>query len=168
MTVGAGIRIDSNSGAGTFYGLYIDSQTGQTAIWTGDGDVRFGGDVEIEKASATLKLLGTGAGGTHYLIAEASDGDEHRIDFDHQNDEIDIILNSSLGIKMTYGSPMTTKVYGTLEIEGNLNHDGNSVGFYATTPAVQQDITGSRGSNAALASLLTALETIGLITDSTT
>ena len=30
------------------------------------------------------------------------------------------------------------------------------------------DVTGSRGANAALASVLTALETLGLITDSTT
>lgn len=36
------------------------------------------------------------------------------------------------------------------------------------TPQTRITVTGSRGSNAALASLLTALESIGLITDSTT
>jgi hypothetical protein len=55
---------------------------------------------------------------------------------------------------------------GSLEIDGALNHDGSTVGFYNTTPATKQTVTGSRGGNAALASLLTALSTIGLITDS--
>lgn len=45
-------------------------------------------------------------------------------------------------------------------IEGALGVNGNA----AATP----DITGSRGSNAALASLLSALEDQGYITDSTT
>ena len=41
--------------------------------------------------------------------------------------------------------------------------------FYgSTTGTAQQTVTGSRGGNAALASLLTALATLGLIVDSTT
>lgn len=43
----------------------------------------------------------------------------------------------------------------------------NKIGFYGTTAQAKQTATGSRGGNAALASLLTALATIGLITDST-
>ena len=43
-----------------------------------------------------------------------------------------------------------------------------NVGFYNTTPIAKQTVTGSRGGNAALASLLTALASHGLITDSTT
>lgn len=42
------------------------------------------------------------------------------------------------------------------------------VGFYGTAQTAKQTVTGSRGGNAALASLLTALENIGLITDSST
>jgi hypothetical protein len=41
-----------------------------------------------------------------------------------------------------------------------------NVGFYGTSPQTKQTVTGSRGGNAALASLLTALSTLGLITDS--
>lgn len=40
------------------------------------------------------------------------------------------------------------------------------VGFLGTAPVAKQTVTGSRGGNAALASLLTALATFGLITDS--
>lgn len=41
------------------------------------------------------------------------------------------------------------------------------VGFNNTAPIAKPEVTGSRGSNAALASLCTALAAIGLITDST-
>jgi len=40
------------------------------------------------------------------------------------------------------------------------------LGFYGAATTAKQTVTGSRGSNAALASLLTALATLGLITDS--
>lgn len=40
------------------------------------------------------------------------------------------------------------------------------IGFFATSPAAKQTVTGSRGGNAALASLLTALAAYGLITNS--
>ncbi|MFD1657006.1 hypothetical protein ACFSL4_01830 [Streptomyces caeni] len=49
-----------------------------------------------------------------------------------------------------------------------LKHLGTTLGFYGATPAARPTVTGSRGGNAALASLLTALATLGLITDSTT
>ncbi len=40
-------------------------------------------------------------------------------------------------------------------------------GFYGATPVAKPTVTGSRGGNAALASLLTQLASVGLITDST-
>lgn len=45
---------------------------------------------------------------------------------------------------------------------------GQSLAFLGGTPAAKQTVSGSRGSNAALESLLTALAAYGLITDSTT
>ena len=51
---------------------------------------------------------------------------------------------------------------------GDLDHDGSNVGFYNTAPAARQTVTGSRGGNAALQSLLSALSTVGLITDNST
>ncbi|MGK5729710.1 hypothetical protein [Streptomyces sp. URMC 124] len=44
----------------------------------------------------------------------------------------------------------------------------NALGFHGQTPVTQQAVTGSRGGNAALASLLTALDTLGLINDQST
>ena len=40
------------------------------------------------------------------------------------------------------------------------------IGFFGTSKTTKKTVTGSRGSNAALASLLTALANYGLITDS--
>ncbi len=40
------------------------------------------------------------------------------------------------------------------------------IGFFAATPVAKPSVTGSRGGNAALASLLTALSSLGLVTDS--
>lgn len=53
------------------------------------------------------------------------------------------------------------------EFSSSVKIHGN-VGFYNTTPVAKQTITGAKGGNAALASLLTALQSIGLITDTTT
>ena len=50
--------------------------------------------------------------------------------------------------------------YGGLRVTGK-------VGFYDTVPIAKPTVTGSRGSNAALASLCTALANLGLITNST-
>ncbi|WP_086705586.1 hypothetical protein [Streptomyces antimycoticus] len=47
-------------------------------------------------------------------------------------------------------------------------HLGTTLGFYGATAASKPTVSGSRGGNAALASLLTALSTLGLVTDSTT
>jgi hypothetical protein len=45
---------------------------------------------------------------------------------------------------------------------------GGAIGFHNTTPIVKPTVTGSRGGNAALASLLTALANYGLIVNSST
>jgi hypothetical protein len=49
-----------------------------------------------------------------------------------------------------------------------LGGSGKQVGFYGTTPAGKPSVSGSRGGNAALTSLLTALANLGLLTDSST
>lgn len=45
-------------------------------------------------------------------------------------------------------------------------HAQTSLGFFGADPVAQPEVTGSAGGNAALASLLTALDALGLITDS--
>lgn len=50
----------------------------------------------------------------------------------------------------------------------DLRHLGTSLGFYNAAAVAKPTVTGSRAGNAALASLLTALANLGLITDSST
>lgn len=63
------------------------------------------------------------------------------------------------------GANAPARFGGEVEIDGALNHDGSAVGFYGSTPVVQPTVVGSRGGNAALASLLTFLASQGLIVD---
>lgn len=55
---------------------------------------------------------------------------------------------------------------GSVAISQDLAHRGSKLGVFNTSPTTKQTVTGSRGGNAALASLLTALAAYGLITDS--
>ncbi len=64
-----------------------------------------------------------------------------------------------------YSSPNVELTVGALFAAG---FGINTVGFCGTTPIAKPTISGSKGGNAALASLLTALANMGLITDSTT
>lgn len=54
----------------------------------------------------------------------------------------------------------------SLTVNGNFQFKGSQVGFFNHALASKPAITGSRGGNAALAALLTALNGLGLITDS--
>jgi hypothetical protein len=51
---------------------------------------------------------------------------------------------------------------------GTIALDAPELGFFGGSPVAKQVVNGSRGGNAALTSLLSALATAGLITDSTT
>jgi hypothetical protein len=53
-------------------------------------------------------------------------------------------------------------------VKHTLDGAANQVGFFGASPASKPAVTGSRGGNAALASLITALATLGLVTDNTT
>lgn len=59
-------------------------------------------------------------------------------------------------------------VDGILRVEGTLDFNGANLGFFGTAPTTKPVVTGSRGANAALASLLTGLAALGLVTDSST
>ncbi len=56
----------------------------------------------------------------------------------------------------------------TLTIHGALKHTGSTLGFYNTSPIAKPTVTGAKGGNAALTSLVTQLANLGIITNSTT
>jgi hypothetical protein len=81
---------------------------------------------------------------------------------------VDAVTISSGGSLLVGTSTDGMTANGSVAIAKDLAHRGTLLGFYNTSPASKQTVTGSRGGNAALASLLTALATTGLITDSST
>lgn len=56
----------------------------------------------------------------------------------------------------------------SLYVTTTLQHAGGGAGFFGTAPIGKPAVTGSKGANAALTSLMTALSGLGLVTDSTT
>lgn len=62
--------------------------------------------------------------------------------------------------------PSEVHTSGKIAIGGDLKHEGANAGFFNTAPTTKPTVTGSRGGNAALASLLTGLAGLGLIVDS--
>lgn len=74
------------------------------------------------------------------------------------------LVNARMQVTFTPGASATaavTIINSSVQIAGNL-------GFYGAATAAKPTVTGSRGANAALASFLTGLAGLGLITDSTT
>jgi hypothetical protein len=71
-------------------------------------------------------------------------------------DQGQVIINGATG-----ASGVSLRYNGTVRF----NIDTTGIGFFATAPAAQQTIAGSRGGNAALADLLTKLALYGLIVD---
>ena len=55
---------------------------------------------------------------------------------------------------------------GAIKLDVSGSSRFQTVGFNNTTPIAKPTVTGAKGSNAALASLLTALAAYGLVTDS--
>jgi hypothetical protein len=77
----------------------------------------------------------------------------------------------------TDGTETTRQVFSTrgagaprevFRIEGQVGSTAPMIGFLGASAVARPTVTGSRGGNAALASLLTQLAALGLITDSTT
>jgi len=73
-----------------------------------------------------------------------------------------VTTNFGCGTGLTLN--LTTAATGSL----NLGDTGQKLGFLGATAIVRPTVTGSRGANAALASVLTALANLGLIVDSST
>lgn len=87
----------------------------------------------------------------------------------HAGASVDLANQQLLGVYSIdqYAGNFTLDNSGNVLFQGSLQVNG-WVGFYGRSPASLQTVTGAKSGNAALASLLTALNTIGLITDSTT
>jgi len=104
------------------------------------------------------------AAGSDIILGSAKSA---RIFYDGTN----LIINPRLaGTGRVYIGPTGNynMMLNNIEINGALDHDGTTLGFYNTAPVAKPTIVGAKGGNVALANLLTALASQGLLTDSTT
>jgi hypothetical protein len=79
------------------------------------------------------------------------------------------ILNdgaSGMTIHGYFYTDAASEFNGTASFDQTLQHWGSALGFYGTTAIAKPAVTGSRAGNAALASLLTALANLGILTNS--
>lgn len=149
---GAYILNQGRTGVANSFGIYIDGQSGSSSI-----------NAAIAVVGGAIVFNNGQDGVSDFTVL--GDTDANLLFVDVSADAVIVGASATAdSAKFYVGGKMSTS--GEVEINGDLNHDGSNVGFYATAPAAKQTVSGSRGGNAALASLLTALATIGLITDS--
>jgi hypothetical protein len=101
-------------------------------------------------AAGTMYVVGTGVGTLVSMTGNSGGGGSCRMDMAQATATIE--GTTTLNLSMS-----ATPVIGI---------QAAKLGFFNTAPVVKPTVTGSRGGNAALASLLTALSSLGLLTDS--
>lgn len=128
------------------------------------GGPPFEGEVQILEGAATPHLsLYTDSDPTFIDFGVIAATDELFSGFQTSaNGNIQIQIYSGL-IKFRINNPGGTPVIEILYDTGTAK-----IGFLGAGAVARQTVTGSRGGNAALASLLTGLANLGLITDSST
>jgi hypothetical protein len=144
--VNYGVRIGARHPGGTAPSVQVDRGAGALVL---DEEVRTKSIKSADSSSYVnfMEFLGSATGGYNRIIARGSDAN--------------------------VGFTIETK--GTAQAALNANGSANQfnwsstgIGFLGTNPVAKQTVTGSRGGNAALESLIDALEAYGLIVDSST
>lgn len=115
-----------------------------------------GNALEFEHDGSPVGGMVTTAGAARLFAGEAGDEDSSVEVAEH------LTLLSRNQILLASG--------GTLATPGGIvvGNATDEVGFYNANPVAKPTVTGSRGGNAALTSLISALASLGLVTDSTT
>lgn len=144
--------------------------TGATLTWhDSDGSLSMT-DIGINRPAAnTLGLYG--AGGAYVVRWTAVLGANSRWEVSHGPGTVSLGVSGvpadiTVGIS-TKGSGVGT-LYGNGFASAMFKWNFAGVGFNGTNPIAKPTVTGAKGGNAALASLLSALSAYGLITDSST
>lgn len=185
ITSGGGIVVSCSGGA-----LQL-ATGGNQAVWLNPGSSTAAAEIWLEPTDNSLasvnqvklvssdSVLSTGflrvvaghTGNVHpfapTLVIQA-DGLEIQTPVDTANDSgINIHDTGTAGIGVVVQSNN-----GQVHIAGGggvvVNVGNNTLGFYGSAPGARPTVTGSRGGNAALASLLTGLANLGLIINSST
>ena len=97
-------------------------------------------------------------GQSFYSAAAIRFGTQNAVAWRNQADNADLIeLQTDSSNNLLVGNAI-----------GGVKLLGSSLGFYSATPVSKPTVSGSKGANAALTSLMAALVSLGLVTDTTT
>lgn len=133
-----------------------------------------GGSIQANQPSALLRADSYFFRGVDFSEANISDAairlaPSHKINWDGGS----IISGSNTGLNLTTGAGTGAGIlyadnFSQVAARWSSNGSAPLVGFLGAPAVSRRTVTGSRGGNAALASLLTALDELGLITNNTT
>jgi len=149
--------------------MWIDG-SGNVGIGTASlsGKLHIQGDIYL---TSGLSSFQTGAQDAAYIYKTASSGGSYPFDaFGHlvlqpRVSDRDVVIATGSGgtpsVAASFDFNKKTSLKGEVEIVGALNHDGSTVGFFGTTPVVQQ----SSADWTTLANVVTALKAYGLLID---
>ena len=140
--VDGGTGASDASTARTNLGLGSMATQASTSVAVTGGTLEFLSDISLNAGAAVAFVSGSTVGSS---ISPTSG----YIGLDLQGGSGQIILNDASGVAIQQSS-------------------SNPIGFFGSSGTSKANVTGSRGGNAALQSLLSALSSYGLITDSTT
>ena len=161
--------ISTNGGA-----LALRPANGQVSIGTGTGSSYIyasGGNTVFQNQSATSILFNTNAGTTQFAVAHTANAVNY---FNASGSATgNPLYITATGSDANISAYLRAKGTGyACLVDGSGNRGvlvgTSTLGFFENTGTTKQTVTGSRGGNAALASLLTALAGYGILTDSTT
>ena len=153
------------STSSSFLRLYDNNGNQVAAIAPGGAVILLGGGLEVMGAATT-----NGSNGSVQMGRSTGTYTSTTDCFVVWGQNSDTLNPSNAAGSLVLASRNVTNGEVVLAAENtvNLRVGKTKLGFYGSAPVAKPAITGSRGGNAALASLLTALASAGLITDSTT
>ena len=130
------------------------------------GDNTFLGSNIFNKAGASPLLVASGIATNYTYLGVGRTGDDLIVGV--AGGAGDLSANTVAGDGVIRALTTRHLFIGAGDNANEIRIENDKLGFFNTTPRTQPNVTGSRGGNAALADLLTALDDLGLITDSTT
>ena len=166
-----GINLSTVSGAVT-----TSSNTGTTIVDHGTGGITLtaaSGGITLTAATMTIQASGGGgmslADNSPYgILIDQTGGGVIQLLAGPSVGAGGIIISSQHGTGGVSISAYDNNTISLVAVSGSLKVNTANLGFYNATPVAKQTVTGSKGGNAAVASIMAALVALGLVTDSTT
>lgn len=140
------------SGTGTPGGTDKAIQFNNNGVFGGNVTaMSFDGSSVEFTASGSGAIICAGIGNTSGVLLQGGNTGNALVSVHYQNANTIDIINGESGKAINLSGAIS------------LGQASDTIGFFATTPIGKPTVSGSRGGNAALASLLTALANLGLI-----